>query len=80
MEVVLRMLFLTFSNANVQFAEKKLTWRTYTTKKALPNTCQVKIINRKKFAKAALEENVKAFVMYASSLGLRITIYLARET
>ena len=36
MEVVLRMLFLTFSNADIQFAEKELTWRSYTAKEALP--------------------------------------------
>ena len=35
-EVVLDMLFLTFSNADVQFVEKELTWRSYITAKALP--------------------------------------------
>ena len=34
-EVALGMYFLTFSNANNQFAKKKLTWKTYTTKKTL---------------------------------------------
>ena len=37
-EVILGMHFLTFSNADIQFAEKKLTWRSYTVKKALPTT------------------------------------------
>ena len=45
MEVVLGMPFLTLSNANVQFAEKKLTWKTYTTKEALPTTRRVEIID-----------------------------------
>ena len=45
MEVVLGMSFLFLSNADVQFAKKKLTWRTYTTKEALPTTRQVKIID-----------------------------------
>ena len=79
MKVVLGMSFLTFSNADVQFARKKLTWRTYTTEKALPTTRQVEIINQKKFAKAALDENVKVFVVYVSSLGSKMTIYTARE-
>ena len=35
MDVVLGMFFLTVSNADVQFAKKDLTWRTYNTKKAL---------------------------------------------
>ena len=80
MEVILGMLFLTFSNANIKFAEKELTWKTYTTKGALSTTCQFKIIDRKKFAKAALDENVKAFVVHISSLGLRMTINPAKET
>ena len=36
-EVVLEMLFLTFSGANVDFLVWELHWRTYTTKKSLPD-------------------------------------------
>ena len=32
------------------------------------------------FAKAELDENIEAFVIYVSSLQLRIIIYLARKT
>ena len=39
MEVVLGIPFLTLSNAYVQFAEKELTWKTYTTEEAFPTTC-----------------------------------------
>ena len=80
MEIVLDMLFSTLSNADIQFIEKKLTWRTYTTKKALPNTCRINLINQKKFAKTVLHENIKAFIVYISSLGLRMTIYLVRKS
>ena len=38
-KVVRGIFFLTLSNADLQFTEKKLIWRTYTTKKALPITC-----------------------------------------
>ena len=79
MEVVLGMFFFIFSNADVQFAEKELIWKTYTTKKALPSTCQVEIIDQKEFAKATLDENIQAFVMHISSLGSRISIHPARE-
>ena len=79
MKVVLGMPFLNFNNADVQFAKKKLTWRTYTIKEAFPTTHQVKIIDQKKFAKAVLDENVKAFVMHVSSLGLRMTICPAKK-
>ena len=55
MEVVLRISFLTLSNANIQFAEKKLTWRSYTAAEALSTIKRVELINKKEFAKAALD-------------------------
>ena len=79
MEVILGMFFLIFSNADVQFAEKQLTWRTYTNKEALSTTCWVGLISWKKFAKVALNNNIKAFMVYISSLGLKIIIHLARK-
>ena len=78
-KMVLSMLFLIFSNADIQFIKKKLTWRTYTTKKALSTTCRVKFINWKKFGKAVLDENIEAFMVHVSSLRSRIIIYPARE-
>lgn len=82
MKIVFKMSFFTFSNADIQFADKKLTWRTYTIKEALPITYQIELIDKKRFAKAALDENVKAFVVHVSSLSLRskITIYLTQKT
>ena len=79
MKVILGMPFLTFSNADIQFAENELTWKTYTTEKALSTTRQVKVIDQKKFAQVALDENIEAYVMHVSSLGSRINIYLARK-
>ena len=46
-KVILGILFLTLSNADVEFAKKELIWRNYTTKQAFPTTRQVKIINQK---------------------------------
>ena len=40
-EVILGMLFLKISNADVSFGEKILMWRTYTTNKTLSITKQV---------------------------------------
>ncbi len=56
MEVVLRMLFLTLSNADFQFSAEKLTWRTYTTAEALPITSRVKLIDKREFARGALDK------------------------
>ena len=40
-EVVLEMPFLKISNANVAFDKRTLTWKSYTTNKALPTTERV---------------------------------------
>ena len=68
MEVVLEMLFLNLSNADIQFAKKKLAWRFYTAAKALSITKRVEIIDIKEFAKAALDEESETFVVYVATL------------
>ena len=40
-EVILKMPFLKISNADVAFGKKILTWKSYTTHKALPTTKQI---------------------------------------
>ena len=78
MEVVLGMPFLTLNNSNIQFAQKKLTWRFYTIAEALPTTKQVEIIDSNKFAKAALDEHIEAFVVHMTFL-LIMAIHSAKE-
>ena len=78
-EVVLNMPFLTLSIANVQFVKKELTWRSYTTAEALPTTKRVELINKKEFAKVALDKNSKSFVVYVASLNLAPRIEPDRE-
>ena len=78
-EVVPGMPFLTLSNANVQFVEKKLTWRSYTIAEALPTTKWAKLINKKEFAKVALDENSETFVVHVASLSLVPGIHPDRE-
>ena len=63
-EVVLGMPFLKISNANVAFGEKTLTWKSYTTNKALPTTEQVQLVNPKEFVIAALDVDSKTFVVH----------------
>ena len=46
------------------FDEKTLTWRTYTTNKALFTIEQVQIINKKDFVIAALNANGETFIVY----------------
>ena len=65
-EVVLGMLFLKISNANMAFGEGTLTWKSYTTNKALLTTKQVHLINPKEFVIAALDADSKTFVMHVA--------------
>ena len=63
-EVILGMPFLKISNANVAFDEETLTWKSYTTNKALPTTERVQLVNPKEFVIAALNVNSKTFVVH----------------
>ena len=81
-EVVLEMPFLTLSNADIQFPEKELTWRSYTTAKALPTTKWVELIDKKEFVKVALDENSETFVVHVAILEAllsEMTIHPSRE-
>lgn len=62
------MLFFTFSNADIQFVEKKLTERFYTTLNALFTIKQMELISKTKFTKATLDEDFKTFVVYIEVL------------
>ena len=54
MKIFYKMAFLTFSKVEINFAEKELTWKTYTAAKALLIIKKVPIINSKEFTKAVL--------------------------
>ena len=76
MKVVLRMLFLFFSNADIRFAElEKLTKRLYTTAKVLFTPSLIELIGKREFAKVTLYEDSKTFIVHISDLEATI-IYL----
>ena len=79
MEVVLGMFFFTLSDVDIRFAEKKLTWRTYTTVEALPTTRRVELINKKEFAAAAIDENSETFVVHMAFIMETMSIHPARK-
>lgn len=64
MIVAFRILFLTLSNVKVNFNNKKLRWRSYTTAKTFPTTRQMELVGKKKFIIAALNLEDKIFVVY----------------
>ena len=76
--IVLGKPFLTLSNTDVPFIEKKITWRSNTTVEALPTTKRVELIDKKEFAKAAFDKNSETFVIYVVSLNLALRIHLNR--
>ena len=65
-EVMLRMIFLKISNADVLFGKGTLTWKFYTITKALLTTKQVQIVDLKEFVKAALDLDSKTFVVHVA--------------
>ena len=65
-EVILGMLFLKISNADVSFGERTLTWKTYTTNEALPTTERVQIVDPKEFVIAALDVDSETFVVHVA--------------
>ncbi len=69
-DIVLRMLFLTMSNADVDFQARNLQWRSYTTGEVLPIIRQVELIEKKEFTAAALEPEYEAFVIHVAALSI----------
>lgn len=66
--MIFDMLFLIFSNVDIEFAEKKLSEKSYITAKALPTIKQVEFIDMKKFAKMILDKDSKIFIIYIAAL------------
>ncbi len=67
-DVGFKMLFLTISNANVNFQAQHLQLRSYIAKEVLPTIRQVKLIVKKEFALVALDLNHKTFLVYVAAL------------
>ena len=68
LDVVLGMRFFILNNVDVDFLKRKLWWRSYTIKKALPTTKQVKLIRKKEFAALVLDPGYETFIVYVASL------------
>ncbi len=78
-EVVSGMPFLALSNTDFQFGVEELTWRSYTAAEVQPTTSQFELIDKREFAKAALDENSETFVVHVSALDVvKPSIHLSR--
>lgn len=62
------MLFISFSNVDVKFAKKDLTWNLYSVSETLPTIKRVQLIDRKEFAAVALDLDKEAFVVQVACL------------
>ena len=68
MDVFLGMSILSLSNAEVQYDMRNLNWRIYSIAEALPKTRRVELIDKHKFARAALDEYSETFVVHVAAL------------
>lgn len=78
-KVVLKIFLISSSNINMKYIElKQLISRYYNTSKTLSNISQVKLINKKNFAKVVLDNNIKTFLIYISVVEVmkKLLIYL----
>ena len=62
------MLFSTLGGADVDFLDRELMWRTYTTEKALPTTRRVELVGKKEFAAAELDPEYETYVVHVGSV------------
>lgn len=74
-EIVLRISFLFLSNVDIKFEKLgNLIWRSYNNIEALATISWVKLIDKGEFAKTAVDENTKNFVIHIIALKIRNTI------
>ena len=76
LNVILGMPLLTFSRADVWFAERKFVWKTYTAVETIPMTRKVEIINKTEFVVAALNPDNRIFAVHIAALPELIIILI----
>ena len=73
-KVVFGILFLTLTDADVDFLDWELWWRIYTTKKALPTTKHVKIMGKKEFVARALDLEYEIYIVHIRSVSFIVSL------
>ena len=68
--MVLRMPFLTMSNADIDFQARDLQQRFYTTEDVFSTTKQDKLIEKKEFAAVALDSEPETFIVHVAALNV----------
>lgn len=67
-DVILRMFFLILTNVKINFIDRKLNLRLYTTIKALLTTNHIELVGKKEFVVATLNLNNETFIVHIVSL------------
>ena len=70
LEIVFGMIFLTMSNADIDFQARNLQWRSYIIGDVLLTTRRVELIQKKEFALAALDPKHEAFIVHIAALSV----------
>ncbi len=70
LNVVLKMPFLTISNADIDFQAQDLEWRSYITRNVFLTTRQVELIEKKKFTAATLDPEYKVFIVDIAAINV----------
>ncbi len=79
--IVLGILFLTISNADIDFQAQDLQWRFYTIGDVILITKQVELIGKKEFVAVTLDQEYEVFVVHivALSVDLGYEVYPSRR-
>ena len=56
------------SGADIDFLDRELRWRTYTTQAALPTTRRVELVGKKEFAAAEPDPEHETYVVHVGSV------------
>lgn len=72
--MILKMLLCIFSNKHIYFVKNKFTKRFYITAKVLPTIKYRQIINKKKYTKTKIDENIKSFIIYIKFLSFNLIL------
>ena len=68
LKIVLRMLFFTLNDANVDFLDQELRLKTYITKEAFLTTRRIELIDKKEFAAIALGSAYETYIVHVGSV------------
>lgn len=74
-EIVLGMLFFSLRKTDFEFEIREFIWRSYIVAEALSTISRVKLIDKREFAKTALNEKLETFVIYLAALEVDLLIH-----